>query len=107
MPSHDVAAPAVHPRGVGRRRLGPVRDGCVGAATAVSRVACVAVEVIVVAAVVVQLLVLFGDVVARALAKTYFVGTADLSALNMSIIAFGGAILADRRQRAREDDHRP
>jgi tripartite ATP-independent transporter DctM subunit len=58
-----------------------------------------AVNIIVVAAIAVQVLVLFGDVVARALAKTYFVGTTDLSALNMSIIAFGGAVIADRRQR--------
>jgi tripartite ATP-independent transporter DctM subunit len=56
-----------------------------------------AVEIAVVAAVVIQLAVLFGDVLARKLANTYYVGTADLSQLNMSIIAFGGAVIADRR----------
>jgi len=99
MPSRDVTITAGPPQAVRRKPLGLAHDGCVGAAVAASsRVAGVAVEVIVVATVVVQLPVLFGDVVARALAKTYFVGTSDLSAVNMSIIAFGGAILADRRQ---------
>ena len=89
-----AAARSLAPR---RGRVGAVaRVG--GAVTAAVHVADLAVEIFVVAALTVQLLVLFGDVIARSFAKAYFVGTADASALTMSIIAFGGAVLADRRR---------